>query len=930
MNPIEKLHSLGQSLWYDNIQRGLLQNRAFQEMIARGEIRGMTSNPSIFNNAIAKSDEYDSAIVPMAWAGCTARQILDQLVLEDIRTAADLFLPLYKESQGGDGYISVEVSPTLAHDTAATLAEAHRLWELVNHPNVMVKIPATQEGIPAIRQAIADGININITLIFSLVRYLEVINAYLAGLEERVEKELPVDHIASVASFFVSRIDTKVDLRLDAIIHEEGSFSERARALLGKLAIASARLAYAQFRSIFEGPRFTHLQAHGARLQRPLWASTSTKNPAYPGTLYVDSLIGPNTVNTIPPQTLDAFRDHGTADLTIEQDVAGARRAFDELAAIGISIDQVTQELEDEGVKAFADSFSALLTTIENRRLTAVKELGPLAAPVAQRVTQFQKDKVATRLFRNDPTLWTPDRKAHEEIRSRLGWLTLPEKSRIMVPDLVAFADEIRQAGYTHALLLGMGGSSLAPEVMRLVSGVAPGYLDLTILDSTDPAQVGAAAHRSPVKRTLYIVSSKSGGTAEVNAFLDYFWARARKAVGKSAAEHFIAITDPGTSLEKIARERHFRRILLADPTVGGRYSALSAFGLVPATLLGLDVEHLLNRASRMYHECTPEQPAVRNPGLVLGTVLGEAALNGRDKLTLIADPRFTAFGSWLEQLVAESSGKQGQGIVPVDGEPLGTPDMYSSDRLFIYLRQEGRYDQAVSRLGEAGHPVLTFDVKTDDLGAEFYRWCVAVAVACIILEVNAFDQPDVQDSKTRTLAKIDAYRRAGKLDEGQPLWESEGVRLYGSALSVSISMGEKPVTLADILTAFLAQARSGDYVALNAYLPRNRQIGSVLRRLRSAIMKRTHLATTIGFGPRFLHSTGQLHKGGPNNGLFIQITADPVEDVIIPEEGITFATLERAQALGDLESLIARGRRVVRVHLSNPQLLMKVAEIFK
>jgi transaldolase/glucose-6-phosphate isomerase len=499
-----------------------------------------------------------------------------------------------------------------------------------------------------------------------------------------------------------------------------------------------------------------------------------------------------------------------------------------------------------------------------------------------------------------------------------------------MVPDLVAFADEIRQAGYTHALLLGMGGSSLAPEVMRLVSRVAPGYLNLTILDSTDPAQVVAAAHRSPVKRTLYIVSSKSGGTAEVNAFMDYFWARARKAVGKSAAEHFIAITDPGTSLEKIARERHFRCILLADPTIGGRYSALSAFGLVPASLLGLDVEHLLNQASRMYHECTPEQPAVCNPGLVLGTVLGEAALNGRDKLTLIADPRLTAFGSWLEQLVAESSGKQGHGIIPVDGEPLGTPDLYGSDRLFIYLRQEGRYDQAVSKLGEAGHPVLTFDVKTDDLGAEFYRWCVAVAVACIILNVNAFDQPDVQDSKTRTLAKIDAYRRAGKLEEGQPLWESEGVRLYGSALSVPISMGEEPVTLADILTVFLAQARSGDYVALNAYLPRNRQIGSALRRLRSAIMKRTHLATTIGFGPRFLHSTGQLHKGGPNNGLFIQITADPVEDVIIPEEGISFATLERAQALGDLESLIARGRRVVRVHLSNPQLLMKVAEIFK
>jgi transaldolase / glucose-6-phosphate isomerase len=926
-NPIEGLHKLGQSLWYDNIQRKMLENGEMEGLINRGDLRGMTSNPSIFNHAIANSHDYDEALKPMAWSGYSAKLILDRLIIEDIRNAADLFLPLYKETNGGDGYVSIEVGPEMAHDTEATLVEAHRLWDLTGHPNVMVKIPATREGIPAIRQAIADGLNINITLIFSLARYAEVMDAYLSGLEERLDKNLPIDRIASVASFFISRIDSKVDTQLEASPKQKAPQAVKAAELVGTIATASAKLAYAEFKAVFESPRFARLKAHGARLQRPLWASTSTKNPAFADTKYVDALIGPNTVNTVPPATLDAFRDHGTARLTIEEDLDLARQHFKELAKLGISIDQATQELEDEGVRSFTEAFTSLLRTVDERRKAAVAELGALASVIPARVALLEKEDTARRMQDIDPSLWTKNAAAKHEIRKRLGWLTLPEKSRELIPDIHFLTTEVRTAGYTHALLLGMGGSSLAPEVMRLIFGVAEAGLNLAILDSTDPTQVRAAASRAPIERTLYIVSSKSGDTAEVGAFLDFFWDHARQAIGNHACEHFIAITDPGSSLETLARERSFRKVFLADPKVGGRYSALSAFGLVPAGLMGIDLDRLLDKAAWMQAQCLHEVPAARNPGLVLSAVLGEAYLQGRDKLTLIADPDLAAFGGWLEQLVAESSGKEGKGILPVDGEPLVGPSFYGTDRLFVHLissdgtRAEANQRAAV-RLRKAGHPVLELPFDNPyDLGAAFYRWEYAIAVACAILGVNAFDQPDVQDAKNRTYAKVEAYRHTHRLDEEQPLWQGEGVRLYGKSLPAASG------DLKQILSAFLGEAQTGDYVAVNAYIPRNARNDTILHKIRKSILERTHLATTSGFGPRFQHSTGQIHKGGKNNGLFLEITARETDDLEIPGQAISFGAFERAQALGDLEALQAHGRRALRIHLQDLTLISLVAE---
>ena len=897
MNIIRKLTELGQSLWMDNIERKLLENGETKAMIERGDIRGMTSNPTIFDKAIEKTHDYDEALIPLAWAGWDAEKIFWELVVEDIRAATDLFHPLYEETNGGDGYVSIEVSPFLAADTNASAAQAQQLWARVNRPNLMVKIPATGAGIPAIRRSIAAGININITLIFSLARYAQVMDAYLGGLEDRLAAGHPIDQIASVASFFVSRVDTNVDEKLP-----------KDSPLRGKVAIANAKLAYEQFLKTFSGDRWEKLKARGARLQRPLWASTSTKNPAYPDTLYVDNLIGPNTINTMPPQTLEATRDHAKPVVTLTKGVDKARQTMQQLAAAGISIDQVTDELEVEGIKLFSESVTSLLKMIDQRREKAVSALGPLADAVARRVNQLEADKVPTRFWAHDPTLWTADPKAQAEVTMRMGWTESPEKAAARLPTYRSFADEIHKAGISRYLVLGMGGSSLTAEVISSLFGDASRANEafttngcLAIMDSTDPEQVSRTAEDFPPDQTLYIVASKSGGTAEVTAAYDYFWK-----LSKKNGAHFIATTDANTSLEQLARQMSFRKIFSSDETVGGRYSALTDFGMVPAALLGIDIERFVNRAAWMARQCGRDVPAARNPGLVLGAVLGEAALAGRNKLTIIADHPVAALANWIEQIVAESSGKNGKGILPVPLEPLDSPGVYGDDRIFIYIRQTGEFDSGVEALTSAGYPVIRLPLLDPyEASSEFFRWEIAVPTACHILSIDAFDQPDVQESKDRTKAKIAEYREKGKLAEGE--WD------------IDVSSSASNASNAARLQEFVAQARPGDYFAINAYLPRNKDMEAVLQRMRVAIRERTRCAVTAGFGPRFQHSTGQFHKGGPNTGHFIQIVCDPEADIVIPNEGMTFGTLIRAQALGDFETLVARGRRVLRVHLSRP-----------
>jgi transaldolase/glucose-6-phosphate isomerase len=895
MNPIKKLTSLGQSLWYDNIQRKLLVNGELEAMIQRGDVRGVTSNPTIFQNAIAKTNDYDAALTPLAWAGWDAENIFWQLAVEDIQEACDLFAPLYEKTSGGDGFVSIEVSPYLARDTEGTIQQAQELWNRMDRPNLMVKIPATKEGIPAIRASIGAGINVNVTLIFSLARYAEVMDAYLAGLEDRAAKDLPIHNIASVASFFVSRVDSKIDPKLP----EDSP-------LRGKAAIANAKLAYESFEAVFSATRFKPLEKHGARVQRPLWASTGTKNPKYSDTLYVDNLIGPDTVNTVPPQTLEAVRDHGRAELTIKTDLDGARVLFGHLRELGVSMDDVTRELEDEGVKAFADSFKSLLDAIEERRKTAASSIQPMLDPVSRRISSLDAESFPSRLWAHDPALWTNDPAAQAEVKVRLGWLDSVEDARKRLDGYLEFAKQVHDEKIDRALVVGMGGSSLTAEALSslMANFGVEAKLSLAILDSTDPLQVAEAVKNYPPDKALYIVASKSGGTAELMAAFDYLWE-----LSKGNGSRFVAITDPGTSLEKLAKERGFRKIFNADPNVGGRFSALTDFGLVPAALLGMDIERLLASAESVRRISNSPY----SPGAALGALLGESALMGRDKLTVVADAPVSALGNWIEQIIAESSGKDGKGILPVALEPLGKPDVYGDDRLFVYLKSNGELEAGIAELKGVGFPVIEFPIESPyDAGAEFFRWEVAVAAACHILGVNAFDQPDVQDSKLRTIAKIKDFQATGKLAETD-----------------LVDVKDAKSTLAE----FLADPQAGDpstgsgqgFITINAYLPRTGEMIEAIQNLRIAIREKTKLPVTAGFGPRFQHSTGQFHKGGPNKGRFIQIVYDAETDMEIPTQGLTFGTLIRAQALGDYEALKAAGRRVLRVRLDKPEDLASI-----
>lgn len=919
MNKLEQLTSLGQAVWLDFIRRSFLTSGGLQALINQG-LRGMTSNPTIFEKAIAGSQDYDGEMRWLAAAGKTTLECYEYLAIHDIRMAADLFRPVFEQTHGDDGYVSLEVSPNLADDTAGTLAEARRLFRIVNRPNVMIKIPATPAGLPAIEEAIAEGINVNVTLIFALDQYEAVVNAYLKGLERRAAAGGDLRQVASVASFFVSRIDTAVD----AALQQAGNLE-----LQGKLAIASARAAYTRFQALFSGRRWQALAQHGARKQRPLWASTGAKNPNYPDTLYVDTLIVQDTVNTLPPATLAAFQEHGQVALMTENSLSEAQAQIAHLAEVGVDLREITDRLLQEGVQSFAASFEALLNSIDQKRRALAGEvrrqqpvsanLQSYQAEVEATLAEMERQQVIPRLWVHDHTLWKPE---PAEITNRLGWLHILGPMETALPELWNLARTVHQEGYTHALLLGMGGSSLAPEVLRKVFGVQPGYLDLAVLDSTDPSAVLGLANRLDLRRTLFIVSTKSGGTVETFSFFRYFYNQVADRLGKEqAGQHFIAITDPSSKLAEMARELGFRHCLLNDPHIGGRYSALSFFGLAPAALTGLDLEALILRAQAMQRSGEITRPS-ENPAAVLGAILGTLALRGRDKVTLVTSPAICTFGDWVEQLIAESTGKEGRGILPVVGEVVGGPAEYGQDRLYVYLRLKGdhTHDLAVLELEAAGQPVVRIELEdVFDLGGQFFLWELATAVAGWRLGINPFDQPNVESAKVLARQMVAAYQQQGKLPQEKPALQEGQFSLYGTVRGSS---------LAEALQSFLAQAQPGAYLAIQAYIPPSDETDAALLALRTRLRQVTRLAVTTGYGPRFLHSTGQLHKGDAGKGLFWQITSTAREDAAIPDtagepdSSISFGVLKLAQAQGDRQALEQAGRAVLRCHIEGDLLV--------
>jgi transaldolase/glucose-6-phosphate isomerase len=942
VNRLAEVYQLGQSIWYDNIRRGLITSGDLQRLIDKDAVVGMTSNPTIFEKAIDGSSDYDDSIRDLVSKGVTdADKIFEELAVHDIQMAADVLRPVYDRTRHVDGYISLEVSPSAANDTQKTIAEVRHLHQKVDRPNVMIKIPATAEGLPAIEQMIYEGININVTLIFALEVYEKVAEAYVRGLEHRVKDSLPITDITSVASFFVSRVDTLTDKLLDQKIDQVTGVDERERLkkLQGRAAIANARLAYAKYQAVFHGERFAALREQGASTQRCLWASTSTKNPAYRDVLYVEELIGPETVDTMPPATIESFQDHGQASVRLETaGITAAEETMRELAAAGIDMAAVTRQLELEGVKSFSDSFTSLIKTTEGKvaKLRAengavartaaggtLKESAALGSSLQTAVTtalaHAEEDRFVTRIWEKDPDLWKPPTADQSEITDRLGWLTVIDVMRDALPRLDALQDAVRSEGITHVVVMGMGGSSLAPEVLRETFGSASGQPELLVLDSTDPATVLAVEKAAHPEHTLFIVASKSGGTIETLSQFKYFFAKLESTVGKKAGSHFIAITDPGTSLEKLAQDRGFRDTFLNPPDIGGRYSALSFFGLVPAAVIGLNIATLLDRADAMRFACRPAAEPEENPGLWLGTVMGTLAKQGRDKVTLVISPPMATFGVWVEQLIAESTGKEGKGILPVEGETLGPPSSYGNDRLFVYLRaDEGAdpvQDQAISSLKAAGQPVVTLTFEDRyDLGGEFFRWEFATAVAGAFLQINAFNQPNVQEAKDKTNAILAAYQQTKSIPDPQAVLRTQRVSIIVDAKSAG-SLADA-VSLQAAMEGYLSQAVAGDYIALLAYIEHTPETAATLQHIRQAMRDLRRVATTVGFGPRFQHSTGQLHKGGANNGVFIQLVAKDQMDVPIPGEPYTFGVLKSAQALGDLQALEEHKRRVIRVNL--------------
>jgi len=953
---LHAVYELGQSIWYDNIRRSVITSGELRRLMDQDAVVGVTSNPTIFEKAIDGSADYDATIKALVGQGVTdGKAVFEALAIEDIQAAADILRPVYDRTRGHDGFISLEVSPGAAHSTRETIAEARRLWQRVNRPNAMIKIPATAEGIPAIEQMIYEGVNINVTLIFALDVYARVAQAHIHGLELRQQDGEPVEGVASVASFFVSRVDTAVDALLD---EQTATTSDPARQvelrdLKGRAAIANAKLAYQAYKDIFRTERFERLRAAGASSQRCLWASTSTKNPEYRDVMYVEQLIGPETVNTMPPQTIVAFQDHGVARPELEDDLQGARQVMRRLETLGIDMGAVTKRLEVEGVKSFADSYDTLIGSVDEkiRRLkqqtpTAVPA-GAAAPPVAasaaglslasrQKATLWSlqpdveaaldradSDRMAERVWRKDPSLWKPDPAQQGEITNRLGWLTVLEQMDDGLTRLDDLRADIQRAGFTHCVLLGMGGSSLAAEVMRRTFGSADGCPDLLVLDSTDPMTIEAVANQVDLARTLFLVSSKSGETVETLSQFSYFYDLLKRTKGADTGQSFIVITDPGTALDQVARESNLRATFRNPPDIGGRYSALSYFGLVPAAILGIDLSKLLDRAETMALACAPSLAARENPGAWLGAVLGALAKEGRDKVTILASPPVATFGYWLEQLLAESTGKEGKGVLPVEGEPLGAPESYGADRLFVYLRTDEGFDpaldDAVAAFEAAGHPVVRLALRDPyDLGQEFFRWEFATAIAGALLGVNPFDQPDVQEEKNATERLLQEYSRTRVLPQPRAILQTEARNVSIIAEGEQASHVRGAISLQAAFEAFAQQARPGDYLALLAYLPETARVDDTLQQIRARLRDTLKIATTLGYGPRFQHSTGQYHKGGPNTGLFIQLVAPDTTVALIPGAAYTFGTLKQAQALGDWQTLLARGRRAIRVELGS------------
>ena len=841
----------------------------------------------------------------LAQAGWNTDQMSDALMASDIRFAASLFLPLHERSNGRSGFVAALFPP--GADAGSYGQRAGELARLVNRPNLVIGFPCAAGGLLAAEKTLAEGQHALVSSVVSFDGLGLALEACARGLRARREQGRTSEHPVGLVVFDPTPVAERVEALLVEQAAHSGRRSERAAALAGRTRNAILHLALAHV-----GAAQAEVGDTGSigLIAMTTWGEIAVlEGGLVPGNEErVGVRLGGSEGTTEEMARLGLSGDWAL--------LSSSRAHLEGLSSLGISVEEIGMKLAAQTLASDEAENERGHRAVEVTATQARVELGELEGGFLRALASLDADRVGPRLWGGDVSLWTDRPLEAEEASRRLGWLTLPEVMQAQAAELKAFAEGLRRAGLRHAVVLGMGGSSLAPDVFRRMLHPGEG-MQLHVLDSTDPEMVDRIAHTIPCSEALYVVSSKSGTTTEPLALLEHFWATTEAAVGSGAGSHFVAVTDPGTALQTLAEARGFRRVLSGPADVGGRYSALSVFGLLPAALLGADVSAMLSGAADMAQGCGPAVVAARNPGLHLGTYLALAAERGRDKLTFLADEGLEPLADWIEQLIAESSGKKGKGILPVTGEPAGAPESYGRDRAFAYLRSSGEHDRLVDALARGGHPIAVLEVGEGEagLGAEFFRWEFATAVACHRLGVNAFDQPDVQRAKDRTAELLKAYRKQGSLPTPSVLWEGQGAVIEGREGSLpNLASGD----LAAAAARLLSQVHECEAVCFLAFLPSDVSTDAEFRRLRAAIRNAHRVATTHGFGPRYLHSTGQIHKGGPDRIVFLLLSADRPVGVAVPGMGMTFNLLQRAQAVGDLQALLALGRRAYAFHFDS------------
>jgi len=935
MNQLLELKRLGQSVWHDNLRKGVVATGELSRLIDEYAVSGASMSLAAMARAMTGAKEYDGDISPLLDEGLDDETTAFRLIVRDSRHAADAFAPLWKASGGSDGFAAAGPVLKEGMGAASIAGEARRLARAVDRPNFLVMVPATDEGLEAIEELVADGTGVHAVAICSAGRYEACAAAFMKGLEKRASEGLPIDNVVCSAAFSVSRADTVFDRVIEERVEKAKSNDEKARgrALFGKAAVANARLAYLKYEEVRSSARFKKLKTSGAKPLMHVWESVGVRNHLYGELKYAEELIFPGTASVMALHTLLAFNSHGRPSIHPAPVFEAARKVFEEMSGLGIDCAAVTSRIEAGCVQALLASGASVVEAVgerrgalsENEGPSSVFSLGKLSSAAADALDTVMGDDFLRKLAAKDPALWKAGLGDKKQIRGSLGWTVLPYLMEEHVGEMDGFASEVREAGFTGAVLLGMGGSSLAPLVFASVFGRAEGSLALTVLDSTDPEALKSVTDRIDAGKTLFIVSSKSGSTIEPLSLFEHFHAIVAAVKGEKAGGSFIAITDPGTPLEGFARKYRFRKVFLNPKDVGGRFSALSYFGLLPAAIIGVDIKRLLEHAFRVDSLLNPASSSAENPVMKLGAALGGLGLAGRDKLTFFLPKEIESFGMWIEQLVAESTGKEGKGLVPVSGEPLLCAASYGADRVFVSTtlgeeKDAGR-ESLLDALAEAGHPVIRMSLRDKyELGGEFLRWEAATAIAGQILGINPFDQPDVE------LAKKLAVTRLGQLgEEGAPA-AAPGVEFRGDGFRLLVGkaalekMNYAGQDAKEALRAFLKLAGKGDYMGLLAYYdPFDGGLAASFARMRKALPGASGAATQFGYGPRYLHSTGQLHKGRPSCGVFMILCHETQADMNVPGSAFTFSQLELSQAFGDMEALDSKGSRAAMVVMDDP-----------